>query len=116
MFVNEITTEHGKVAKFNSILDRFGSNLENKFKIEWIQRSDVEFTRNIIHRKLREYLKIENIDLLQNMEDLIANVEHRLQHEVIHLHNRKRLLEWSFSMILRLLTVECWSGSIWRHQ
>ena len=96
MFVYEITTEHGKVAKFNSILDRFGSNLENKFKIEWIQRSDVEFTRNIIHRKLREYLKIENIDLLQNMEDLIANLEHRLQHEVIHLHNRKGLIRMEF--------------------
>ena len=96
MFVYEITTEHGKVAKFNSILDRFGSNLENKFKIEWIQRSDVEFTRNIIHRKLREYLKIENIDLLQNMEDLIANLEHRLQHEVIHLHNCKGLIRMEF--------------------
>ena len=95
-FLYEIGSKYGKVAKFKSILNKFGSNLENKFKIEWIQSTDVEFSRCAIHRKFREYLRIENINFLQNMENLIATVEHRLLHEVINLHNSKGLSRMQF--------------------
>ena len=95
-FVYEIGGKYGKVDKFKSILNRFGANLENKFKIEWIQKSDVEFMGFAICRKLKECLKIENIDFLQNIESLIANVEHRLLHEVIRLRNSKGLTRMQF--------------------
>ena len=94
-FVNEIASKHGHVPNFKNIHRNFGLNLENGFNIEWIKIRHVEFIGNFFLRKYKEHATA-NIDFLQKMEDLIANVENTLIREVIFLRNNGDFFKMQF--------------------
>ena len=95
-FVNEIGIKYGNAANFKNIHKNFGLHLENGFKIEWIKLTHVEFHGNYLFRKYKEHIATGYIDFWRNMEDLIANVEHRLKREVIYLQNNGGLIKMQF--------------------
>ena len=94
-FSNEIGLKYGYVASFKKISDKFGVNLQNKFKINWVKFSHVEFIGNIISRNYRKHV-ISEADFFQNMCDLIATTESKLLHNVIGLCDVGGLIKMHF--------------------
>ena len=85
-FYHEIVLKYGRVASFKKICDKFGVHLQNKFKIEWIKLSHVEFIGNIFSKHYKKY-RISEAEFLQYMCELTATAENNLLSNVIGLYN-----------------------------
>ena len=94
-FVHEIGMKYGYVAKLKNIYEKFGPHLQNKFKIEWLEASHVEFIGNVFYRFYKESFARRN-DFLKNMENLIDMVEQRLLCEVIQTESNGSLIRMQF--------------------
>ena len=94
-FVNEIGMKYGCVAKLKNIYEKFGPHLQNKFKIEWIETSHVEFIGNFLYRMYKENFARRN-DFLKNMENLVDMVEERLLRDVIRTESNGGLIRMQF--------------------
>ena len=90
-FVEEIREKSCNVPGFKKILEKFGFHLENRFSIEWIELSHVEFTEdrcsNTIHAK-NEFSK--------NIKDLMESLELRILSEVVNLCDAEGFLKMKF--------------------
>ena len=95
-FANEIGLKYGHVASFRKISNKFGLYLQNKFKIEWVTFSHVEFIGNTISRNYRKYWGISDVEFFQNMQELIATVESKLLCDVVGLYNVGGLIKMNF--------------------
>ena len=95
IFLNEIVMKYGYVAKLKNIYEKFGSHLENKFDIEWIKTSHVEFIGNFVYKFYKENFAKRN-ELLKNMAKLIDMVEQRLLREVIQTESNGGLIRMQF--------------------
>ena len=95
-FANEIGLKYGHVASFRKISNKFGVYLQNKFKIEWVKFSHVEFIGNIISRNYRKHLGISDAEFFQNMQELIATAESKLLYDVIGLYDVGGLIKMHF--------------------
>ena len=94
-FVSTIGMKYGYVAKLKNIFEKFGLHLQNKFKIEWIETSHVEFVGNFVYKFLKGNFTSRN-DFLKNMENLIDMVEQRLLRELIQTENNGGLIRMQF--------------------
>ena len=94
-FYHEIGLKYGRVASFQKISDKFGVYLQNKFKIEWIKFSHVEFTGNIFSKNYKKY-RFSEADFLQNMCELTATAQNNLLSNVIGLDNIGGLTKMHF--------------------
>ena len=94
-FANEVRLIYGHVASFTKISDKFGVYLQNKFKIEWVKFSHVEFIGNVISRNYRTVSKfvISEAEFFHNMQELIAATEFKLLYNVIDLYDVGRLIK-----------------------
>ena len=95
-FANEIGLKYGHVASFRKICNKFGVYLQNKFKIEWVKFSHVEFIGNAISRNYRKGIGISDAEFFQNMWELIATTESKLLHNVIDLCDVEGLIKMHF--------------------
>ena len=72
-------------------------NLQNKFKIDWIKTSHVEFTGNIFSKKYKKYIKNNlEAEFSHNMRQLIVNTETKLLCEVIGVRDVGGLMKMHF--------------------
>ena len=91
-FYHEIGLRYGNVASFKKISDKFGVNLQNKFKIDW-----VEFTGNIFSKNYKKCIKnILEAEFSHNMRQLIIKTETKLLYEVIGLCDIGGLMKMHF--------------------
>ena len=95
-FFNEIGFKYGNVAKFKKISEKFGRQLQNKFKIEWIKFEHVEFNGNIIYRCYNKCYALTEAEFYQNMWELIGTTESKLLHNVIGLYDFGGLIKMHF--------------------
>ena len=95
-FFNEIGFKYGNVAKFKKISEKFGRQLQNKFKIEWIKFQHVEFNGNIICRYYNKCYALTEAEFYQNMWELIGTTESKLLHNVIGLYDFGGLIKMHF--------------------
>lgn len=97
-FIHEIRLKYGHIAYFLSIYDKFGVNLQHKFKTEWVEVSYVEFIgENIVQRRFRMfYCNGRSEFFQQNVHKLIAAVESKLLYDVICLYDVGGLIKISF--------------------
>ena len=92
-FISEIYLKYGHVAKFQRIFDEFGENLENKFKIECIKPSYVEFQGT---SRISKLTGISEAQFLEDMRYLIPQTECTLLCEVIALYPVGGLMKMVF--------------------
>ena len=81
----------GHVAGFKKVSDKFGVYLQNKFKIEWVNFSHVEFIGNILSKYF-----ISKAKFYQNMRELIVTTESKLLSKVIGLCDIGGLMKMHF--------------------
>ena len=93
-FSTEIALQYGHVTTFNKISSKFGLNLQNTFKIEWINFSHVEFSGNTFYRCVgyigKKFSKtwykqcgVSEQQFLRNMRELIGTTEDKLSKSVL---------------------------------
>ena len=97
-FTSEIRLKYGHVASFRRIYDKFGVDLQHKFKIEWVKFSYVEFTGNMFSRNYRTRCHITQPYFFQNLQELIPAVESKLLHDVICLYDIGGLIKMYFQL------------------
>ena len=95
-FATEIALKYGLVARFRKIFDKFGVYRQNKFKIEWVKFSDVEFIGNVTYRQYNKHVGISETEFFQNMWELIVVTESKLLDNVIGLCNYGGLIKMQF--------------------
>ena len=92
---NEIRSRYGHVISFTEISNKFGVHLQNKFKIEWVKFSHVEFIGNVISRSIKHKV-FSDQKCFQNMQDLIATAESKLLLDVVGLYDVGGLMKMNF--------------------
>ena len=92
-FISEIHLKYGHVAEFQKIFDEFGANLQNKFKIECIKPSYVEFQGT---SRISKLTGISETQFLDDMRYLIPMIETKLLQDIIGLYEVEGLRKMFF--------------------
>ena len=70
--------------------------MQNKFKIEWVKFSHIEFIGNVIYRQYNKRVGISETEFFQNMWELIGVTESKLLYNVIGLCDYGGLIKMQF--------------------
>lgn len=70
--------------------------MQNKFKIEWVKFSHVEFIGNVIYKQYNKHVGISETEFFQNMWELIGVTESKLLYNVIGLCDYGGLIKMQF--------------------
>ena len=106
-FIKEIKLKYGHIENFFEISKMFGSDLKNKFNIEWITFSHVEFKEKSrfsaygdslgnVFRSSKKRCGISEQDLSRDILNLINTTENKLLQNVITLYNFGGLIKMRF--------------------
>ena len=87
IFVQEIGEKYGGVPGYKEILEKFGLQLQNNFKPEWVEISHFEF---IDDKKISDY------EFLKEINHFIASIRSRISAEVIYLSNAGDFMTMKF--------------------
>ena len=84
-FTKEITEKYSDVTGFKKVFERFGFRLKNKFNIEWVETSHVEFIGKGFFKLVKETIGIKDFEFLKNIEDLMTSLKSEILSEVVDL-------------------------------
>ena len=84
-FVKEIGEKYGKIPGFKKIMEKFGFHLENKFNIEWVENSHVDFVEKDFCKIGKEIFRMKDSEFLKDIENLIASVQWKMSKELTDL-------------------------------